>query len=163
MESMVTNPKVKKVIMVCDRRYAEKADGREGGVGTETQIISAKVYGQTQQDKFVAVVTELNAEGKPFLPTHYANRVYIDMSSEDVYASNFEQLLRWIFDKRLNIKPSIGSPPTFLEEVAEHGIATKFLSARALSLIKSGDQGAPAALDEYLTALSEGIGNLAAS
>lgn len=160
MESMVTNPKVKKVIMICDRRYAEKADGREGGVGTETQIISAKVYGETQQDKFVAVVTELNAEGKPFLPTYYANRIYIDMSSEDVYASNFEQLLRWIFDKPANIKPSIGSPPPFLDEITEHGIATKFLLGRATKLIKSLEEGAPAALDEYLTALAAGMETL---
>jgi hypothetical protein len=57
MEKMVADPEVKKVIMVCDRRYAERADGRKGGVGTEAQIISAKLYGLMEQDKFVAVVT----------------------------------------------------------------------------------------------------------
>src|SRR5438270_13112282 len=40
MEQMVTDPQIQKVIVVLDRTYAEKADGRQGGVGTETQIIS---------------------------------------------------------------------------------------------------------------------------
>jgi SEFIR domain len=31
MEKMVTDPEIKKVIMVLDRRYAEKADDRKGG------------------------------------------------------------------------------------------------------------------------------------
>src|SRR5215813_11139601 len=44
MEKMVTDPEIKKVIMVLDRTYAEKADGRKGGVGTETQIISPEIY-----------------------------------------------------------------------------------------------------------------------
>src|SRR5450631_3686414 len=39
MEKMVTDPTVEKVIIVSDRVYAEKADGRRGGVGTEAQII----------------------------------------------------------------------------------------------------------------------------
>jgi hypothetical protein len=30
MESMVTDPNIKKVILVLDRSYAEKADGRRG-------------------------------------------------------------------------------------------------------------------------------------
>jgi hypothetical protein len=58
MEQMVTNPDIQKVAIVTDRTYAEKADGRSGGVGTETQIISKEVYEQTQQNKFVAVVME---------------------------------------------------------------------------------------------------------
>jgi len=40
METMVTDDSVVKVLAICDARYAQKADGREGGVGTESQIIS---------------------------------------------------------------------------------------------------------------------------
>jgi hypothetical protein len=32
MEKMVTDPEIKKVIIVLDRTYADKADGRKGGV-----------------------------------------------------------------------------------------------------------------------------------
>ena len=55
MEKMVTDQTITKVILVCDKAYATKADGRAAGVGTETQIISAEVYAKQSQDKFVAV------------------------------------------------------------------------------------------------------------
>ena len=75
MEKMVTDPSIEKVIIVSDETYAKKADGRAGGVGTETQIISKEVYDQQEQDKFVAVVVEKDEEGKPFLPTYYKSRI----------------------------------------------------------------------------------------
>ncbi len=83
MEKMVTDPSVKKVIVVCDRLYAEKADGREGGVGTETQIISHELYQQVdptdRNQKFVPVITEKNDRGSPYVPTYMKGRIYIDM------------------------------------------------------------------------------------
>lgn len=80
MEKMVTDPEIKKVIVVLDRAYAEKADGRKGGVGTETQIISPEIYAKADQDKFVGVASETGDDGKPFLPTFYKSRIYIDLS-----------------------------------------------------------------------------------
>lgn len=44
MEKMVTDSDISKVAIICDEVYAAKADGRAGGVGTETQIISREVY-----------------------------------------------------------------------------------------------------------------------
>ena len=44
MEKMVNDPKIEKVIVLCDRKYKEKADDREGGVGTEATIMTPKVY-----------------------------------------------------------------------------------------------------------------------
>lgn len=38
MEKMVTDPKVTHVLVICDKKYSEKADARESGVGTETQM-----------------------------------------------------------------------------------------------------------------------------
>ena len=96
MEKMVTDLDIKKVVIVCDRIYAEKADGRSGGVGTETQIISPEIYGKQNQDKFVAVVAEIDENGKAFLPTYYKSRIYIDLSNDDSYSTNFEQLLMGI-------------------------------------------------------------------
>lgn len=71
MEQMVTNAGITKVILVCDSKYAEKTDGRAGGVGTEAQIISPAIYAKADQNKFVAVTTEIGPDGKPFLPTYY--------------------------------------------------------------------------------------------
>jgi hypothetical protein len=44
MERAVTDPTVDRVLILCDPVYADKADGRRGGVGTETLIISGQVY-----------------------------------------------------------------------------------------------------------------------
>jgi SEFIR domain len=55
MEKMVTDKEIKKVALISDRTYAAKADGRAGGVGTETQIISKEVYDQQEQGKFVVL------------------------------------------------------------------------------------------------------------
>lgn len=80
------------MIMVSDRAYAEKADGRRGGVGTETQIISPQIYAKADQNKFVAVVPELDADGKPFLPTYYGARIFIDLSNQEIYPEIFYSL-----------------------------------------------------------------------
>jgi len=69
MEKMVTDPEIKKVVIVTDEVYASKADGRAGGVGTETQIISKEIYENQEQDKFVSIVTKKDAQGNPYLPT----------------------------------------------------------------------------------------------
>ncbi len=154
MEMMVTDPDIKKVIVVLDRGYAQKADSRKGGVGTETQIISAEVYKKIDQNKFVAVTAEKDAEGKPYLPTYYKSRIYIDLSGPDNYANNFDQLLRWIYDKPLYVKPSLGKSPEFLKDDAIF-LATQTRSRRAIDLIHSGGAGSAAALDEYLSVLAD--------
>jgi len=92
MEKMVTDPEIKKVIIVSDRVYAQKADSRKGGVGTETQIISKEIYDRVEQDKFVVVIAEKDENGKPYLPAYYKSRVYIDLSEPDSYTENFERL-----------------------------------------------------------------------
>lgn len=83
MEKMVTDPSISKVILVCDQVYKAKADGRAGGVGTETQIISAEVYAKQSQGRFVAVIAERDDEGKPFLPIYYKSRIYVDLGESD--------------------------------------------------------------------------------
>jgi hypothetical protein len=77
MEKMVTDPQITKVAMICDEIYAAKADGRSGGVGTETQIISREVYENQEQGKFVAIIPQRDAQGKAYLPTYYKSRIYI--------------------------------------------------------------------------------------
>ena len=99
------------LIIICDEKYVSKADGRSGGVGTETQIISREVYEKQDQGKFVAVITAKDEQGKPYLPTYYKSRIYIDLSEPDSYTDNFEKLLRWIYDKPLYTRPEIGKRP----------------------------------------------------
>lgn len=157
MEKMVTDPSIKKVIVILDKMYAEKADGRSGGVGKETQIISAKIYEKADQEKFAGVIAELNADGKPYLPTFYTSRIYIDLSSQDAYSRNFDQLLRWLFDKPLNVRPPLGKPPAFLSDVTPISLGTGVRSRRALDAVRSANPAAKGLLDEYLEELSSGL------
>lgn len=63
MEKMVSDPSIKRVVIISDAVYASKADGRKGGVGTETQIISKEVYDSVDQNKFVPVLKERDEQG----------------------------------------------------------------------------------------------------
>jgi len=157
MEKMVTDPEIKKVAIITDETYAAKADGRAGGVGTETQIISKEVYDNQEQDKFVAVVAQKNEYGKPHLPTYYKSRIYIDLSEPDKYGENFEKLIRWIFDKPLYVKPEIGKRPAFLDEKDGISLGTSPAYKRAVAAIRENKPYASGALDEYLALFAENL------
>jgi len=160
MEKMVTDPEIKKVIIVSDRVYAQKADSRKGGVGTETQIISKEIYDKVEQDKFVVVIAEKDENGRPYLPTYYKSRIYIDLSEPDSYAENFERLLRWIYDKPLYKKPELGNPPSFLSEGEQISLGTTVSFKRAIDAIKNGKSYSYGALDEYLETFTKNLEKL---
>ncbi|MCC3305372.1 SEFIR domain-containing protein [Sneathiella sp. HT1-7] len=159
MEKMVTDKSIKKVAIISDSTYAEKADGRAGGVGTETQIISKEVYDKQNQDKFVVIVTEKDGDGNPLIPTYYKSRIFIDLSESDIYAENFEKLLRWVFDKPLHVKPELGTKPKFLDEPEDLSLGTTVAFRRAVSAIKDNKPFALGALDEYFTIFSANLEN----
>ena len=158
MERMVTDPDIKKVVMVVDEVYAAKADGRRGGVGAEAQILTPELYGEREQDKFVAVVTEKDADGKPFLPAYYRSRIYIDLSEPDTYPAEFERLVRWAYDKPLYKRPERGKRPAFLDEADDAlTLGTSALFRRAIDALKTEKSYASAALGEYLDLFSQNL------
>lgn len=157
MEKMVTDPAIGKVAIISDQTYAEKADGRAGGVGTETQIISKEVYDNQEQEKFVAIVPEKNDHGKPYLPTYYKSRIYIDLSEADSYGENFEKLLRWIFGKPLYLKPEIGKRPAFLDEAEGIALGTSAAHKRVIAALKENKPYSSGALDEYFSVFTENL------
>jgi len=154
MEQMVTDPTITKVAIISDKTYADKADGRAGGVGTETQIISREVYEKQNQSKFVAVLPTKDESGKAYLPAYYKGRIYIDLSEPERYAENFDKLLRWIYDKPLHIKPELGEAPSFLNTSEAISLGTTALHNRLLDALRNGKQYAMGALDEYLNQFS---------
>jgi len=157
MEKMVTDPEIGKVALICDRMYAEKADGRSGGVGTETQSISAEIYATQAQTKFVAVLPERDEYGKPFLPTYYKSRIYIDLSNPELYGRNFEQLLRWVYDKPRHVKPSLGKPPTFLTDEGIPSLETTPRFRRALDAVRQNRPYCGGALNEYFETFGQNL------
>ena len=155
MEQMVADPEIKKVLMICDKEYVAKANDRSGGVGTETQIITPEIYSKQNQNKFVAVVTERDEAGKPYVPVFYGSRIFIDLSDPGTCSENFDQLLRWAFDQPLHRKPPIGRKPTFLsEENRAVALATSSLFRRAEEAIQNNRGNAIALVSEYFEGLA---------
>lgn len=116
MERCVNDPEISKVLIICDKTYAEKANNRKGGVGDETVIISSEVYGNMGQEKFIPIIAEKDEKGNPYVPTYIKTRIYIDLSDENRYEDEYEKLLRNIYNKPLNAKPALGKMPEWLEE-----------------------------------------------
>jgi hypothetical protein len=149
MEQMVTDVSVGKVIMVCDRKYTDKANARKGGVGAESQIISPELYGKGSQDKFAAVITEVDGDGNPYVPAFYKGRIHFDFSSDENFDTQYEALLRWLLDKPLKIKPEIGTVPSHISDVTIRAPATDARYRRADAAVRQGQPSAMGFVREF--------------
>ena len=116
MEQMVNDPEIKRVLLICNKDYSEKANSKKGGVGIESLIVSDDIYKNADQTKFIPVIFEKDAKGEAFAPTFIKTRIFIDLSSNDSFEEEYEKLLRNIFDKPLSRKPALGTPPQYLFE-----------------------------------------------
>ncbi|MBP5788458.1 MAG: toll/interleukin-1 receptor domain-containing protein [Kiritimatiellae bacterium] len=116
MEKMVTDPTVTHVLAFIDRRYTEKANARADGVGTESQIISHRLYSSTDQQKFIPVFCEKDDTGKLSAPVFFEARIGFDFSTPAAENDNWEPLVRHLFGKPEYIKPPLGPLPAFLDE-----------------------------------------------
>lgn len=116
METMVKSTDIQKVLIILDKKYLEKAELRTGGVGTETQIISPKIYGDVSQEKFIPIVAEKDDFGDAFVPTFLESRIYIDLSEHNSFEENYEKLLRNIYQRPAYSKPKLGKAPSYLFE-----------------------------------------------
>ena len=116
MERSVNDSEIDKVLLICDKSYAEKANSRAGGVGDETMIISPEIYENTNQEKFLPILFEVDENNQPYLPSYLKSRIYFDLSTEaDGYEIEYEKLLRNIYDRPLYKKPPLGNKPAWLE------------------------------------------------
>jgi len=116
MEKAVTDSSVTHVLIFSDRQYAQKADERKAGVGTESQLISKEVYNKVDQKKFIPIVCERDENGEPYIPAYLKSRIAMDFSTLEAANRNWEQLIRVLFGKPLYEKPELGTPPSFLAE-----------------------------------------------
>lgn len=154
MESMINDTTIEKVLIISDKGYADKANNRAGGVGTEAQIISPEVYASATQTKFVVVTTEKDSQGHHYVPTFYKGRIFIDMTDENNYTDSFEKILRWVYDKPVYEKPEIGKKPSFLDSSPKTSLGTSSYYARTVDAIRGGKTTVLGCFDEYLTTLA---------
>lgn len=97
-----------RVIMICTERYVEKANAGTGGVGYEKMIVTAELLKGIESRNVIPVIRQA---GSVKLPTFLRTKMYVDLSSDDRFESEFDGLLREILGVPLFSKPPIGSDP----------------------------------------------------
>lgn len=161
MERMVNDPDVTKVLILSDKKYAERANDREGGVGTETTIISPEMYSKVETRKFALGVCQRDDQGQPYLPTYYKGRIYFDFSDESKYVDEFEKMLRWVHDKHAEERPTTYGPtPSFLLEKTGVDLGTNMYARRTMEAFRTGKAHAIGSLSEYLEMLAKHLDRL---
>ena len=162
MELMVNDPTIDKVLILLDRKYKEKADGREGGVGTEATIMSPTVYADVVEkrgkQKFIPVIMERDPEsGKPFVPTFLEGRKYIDLTDSEHFAEKFEELVRVVHNKPLHRKPVPGKLPSYLLSDAASTTGTAGRSRRVIEYLVNNNPNALTAVRDYFSIVIENM------
>jgi len=162
MEQMVNEPTMDKVIILLDKKYKEKADGREGGVGTETTIMTSKIYADVVEkrgkQKFIPVIMERDIEtGKEFVPAFLDGRKYIDLTDADHYAEKFEELVRAIHDKPIHKKPLPGKAPSYLLEDEGINLGTSSRARRVTEFLINDKPQALNAAKDYFALVTENL------
>ena len=116
MEKSVLDESITNVLILIDPTYAKKANERAGGVGTETQIISAEVYNKVEQRKFIPVVFEKDDEGNICKPQYLKGLLHFDLSTPDKYDTEYRRMVRTLYGIDTYKEPELGNPPAWLEE-----------------------------------------------
>lgn len=119
MEKSVRDKSVTNVLILLDPVYSKKADNREGGVGTETQIISQEVYESVEQDKFIPIIFERDSDGNVCKPVFLKSRFHYDLSREESYDIEYKKLLKHLYGREIYIEPALGSKPSWIDEEIE--------------------------------------------
>lgn len=153
MEQIANRADLKKVVVICDAAYKRKVDNREGGSGTEGSIMSPEVYRQFGEgpNKYVAVAFETDEQGGGFVPTMFATRLYIDMSTDTLMDQNYEQLLRFLWDRPEPPVP-LGAPPAYLFD-ADPTDAIVHSKARSVSMAVERDRSIVTPWQDFVDAV----------
>lgn len=121
------------VIVVCTPDYAKKSNTRRGGVGYEQQIISAGIATGIPRRKFIPVVR--TGERRPgdncAIPTHFGGVLAIDMRTPTACRSNFEALIRAVYNKPKHMPPALGRRRKLAKRAARARIAKRGAMRRA--------------------------------
>lgn len=101
-----------KVLLICDKYYAEKADTRRSGVGWETMIILGDMLSTQEQTKYIGIIRDKNIDES--LPIYVRSKYSLNWSDDEVMEREFNDLLLYLFD--CDIEPPIGDIPDFIRQ-----------------------------------------------
>lgn len=101
-----------KVLLICDKYYAEKADNKRGGVGWESMIIQGDMMLNQERNKYIAIIRDSNIDQS--LPIYIRSRYALSWVTDDDVEKGFDDMLLYLFD--CDIEPPIGEIPLFVKE-----------------------------------------------
>lgn len=101
-----------KVLLICDKYYAEKADSKKGGVGWETMIIQGDMLLHSDTCKYICIVRD--QEVNIGLPIYVRSRYSLHWPEVNISEEDFHTLLYNIFD--CDIASDVGDIPVFIKE-----------------------------------------------
>lgn len=105
-----------KVLLICDKYYAEKADSRKGGVGWETMIIQGDMLARQEQNKYIIIVRDSDVDHS--LPVYVKSKYALNWANQNQAEKEFNELLLYLFD--CDIEPPLGEIPSFIKEKIEN-------------------------------------------
>lgn len=155
MEQSVNNSDVTNVLILLDPIYAQKANERTCGVGTETQNISPEIYNNVTQEKFLPVVMERDERGNIPKPSYLCGLLHFDLSRPEQYDEEYRRQVLCLYCVDVIPKPTLSRMPRWVTEEA-----TLPSSARAaISFLRKNTNAAEQRTDfiAYLGTLKDSI------
>lgn len=100
------------VIIICTEEYKRKANNREKGVGYESHIISAELYNNHNDRKFIPVIRQ--GDFNSALPTYLDGKLAIDLRGNPFNEDSYKDFIASIF--KVKKKPKVGIRPYYVDE-----------------------------------------------
>ena len=100
------------VIIICTEEYKRKANNREKGVGYESHIISAELYNNHNDRKFIPVIRQ--GDFNSALPTYLDGKLAIDLRGNPFNEDSYKDLIASIF--KVKKQPKVGIRPYYVDE-----------------------------------------------
>ncbi len=96
------------VLIVCTPNYRTKSDERKGGVGYEGDIITAELFANRNNRKFIPIL--VGSDWNSSAPSWLKGKYYISLNGNPYSEDQYDDLLATIHRTRPTAPP-IGSPP----------------------------------------------------
>lgn len=99
-----------KVLLICDKYYAEKADARRSGVGWETMIILGDMLSTQKQTKYIGIIHGENINES--LPLYIRSKYCLNWTKDAQMEEEFKDLVLYLYD--CDIEPPLGDTPDYV-------------------------------------------------
>jgi hypothetical protein len=100
------------VLLICTPNFKAKADGRNGGVGYEGDIMTAEVFGKGNHRKYIPILRR--GPRDQAVPSWLGGKYDINLSGDPFSEEQYHDLLTTLFNVRAKAPP-LGSPPATIQ------------------------------------------------